>query len=297
VEGAGASPTDIEYAALSRLIDVLAERGSKLSDRRPDRTIRARVTKASTYVSYLRYEGFGGLPVGVNGRAVVLYSGGAGSYRAAEETMRAGMEVTLLYLYSKGTPAAHIRRAVATATLLREHHGSKGMALVAADFDGPISAIREGFDKGLRPTATHRAMASAAARLATREGATWISSGLTVDSGIENVAAYSAEVAARGVTAMFPVASMTSEELWRSVSDERLKAKMPKLSWRLVPRSGRSGRVDEGAVAKGWASGRPSKEVEESVAGSFRVGLGRGFIDYFDCLDSFASKMKSRGNP
>ncbi len=296
--GLGLSATDVEYASLAKLIDILAARGSKLSDRRPDRTIRAHITRSATYVSYLHYPGMGGLPAGVNGKAIVLHSGGVASYFAAIDTMKAGMEMTLLYVYTSETPPANMRRAVATATLLREHHPSKEMELVAVSFDAVQAQVKESMAKDLHGLALHRAMASAASLLAQERGATWISSGLTPDAGIENMSAYSAEVAAKGVTAMFPEASRTSGELWSMVEDERLKAKMPRLAWKLIPASQPSADGSrETALAQAWATGRLSEAVKKSVSGAFRVGLGRGFIDYFACMDSFASNLKSRGAP
>jgi adenylyl- and sulfurtransferase ThiI len=296
--GLGLSATDVEYASLAKLIDILAERGSKLSDRRPDRTIRALITRSATYVSYLHYPGMGGLPAGVNGKAIVLHSGGVAGYFAAVDTMKAGMELTLLYVYTRETPPANMRRAVATATLLREHHPSKEMELVAVSFDAVQALVEEGLAKDLRPLALHRAMASAASLLAQERGAAWISSGLTSDAGIENMSAYSAEVASNGVTAMFPEASRTSGELWSMVADDRLKAKMPRLAWKLCPASPPSADGSrEIVLARAWATGRLPEAVKKSVSGAFRVGLGRGFIDYFACMDSFASKLKTRGTP
>lgn|GEM_PF-2087336 len=297
-EGLGLSASDVEYASLAKLIDILAARGSKLSDRRPDKTIRALITRSATYVSYIHYPGMGGLPAGVNGKAVVLHSGGVGSYFAAIDTMKAGMELTLLYIYTRETPAAHMRRAVATATLLREHHPTKEMEMVAVSFDAFQSLVNERVAKDLRSLALHRGMASAASLLALERDAAWISSGLTPDAGIENMSAYSAEVAARGVTAVFPEASRTSRELWSSVADERLKAKMPRLPWKLCPASqASSGRSKEAALARAWSTGALSEAVKESVSGAFQIDLGRGFIDYFSCMDSFALKLKPRGTP
>ncbi len=296
--GLGLSATDIEYASLSKLIDTLAGRGSKLSDRHPDRTIRALVTRSATYVSYLHYPGMGGLPAGMNGKAIVLHSGGAASYFAAVDTMKAGMELTLLYVYTRETPPANMRRAVATATLLREHHPSKEMELVAVSFDAVQALVKEGLPKDLRSLALHRAMASAASLMAQERGAAWISSGLTPDAGIENMSAYSAEVATKGVTAMFPEASRTSGELWGMVADERLKVKMPRLAWKLCPASRTSADGSREAVlARAWAVGSLPEATKKSVSEAFWVGLGRGFIDDFACMDSFASKLKPTGTP
>jgi adenylyl- and sulfurtransferase ThiI len=295
--GVGISATDVEYSSLGKLIDALAARGSRVSDRRPDRTIRALITRASTYVSYFYYPGLGGLPAGVNGKAVVLHSGGVGGYFAAMDTMKAGMDVTLLYIYTVRTPPAHVRRAVATATLLREHHPTAEMELVAVSFDAVRGAVG-GVAKELRSPAMHRAMASAASLLAEKTGAGWISSGLTSDAGIGLVSSYSAEVAGRGITAMFPEASRTGTELWNLVTDERLKAKMPRLGWRLSPpvRPSRRG-LGDASLARVWATGGLSGAVRAAMSEAFRIGLGRGFIDYFSVMDDFASKLKTTGTP
>jgi hypothetical protein len=141
-------------------------------------------------------------------------------------------------------------------------------------------------------------MAAAAARLASEVGATWLSSGLTAEDGVPFLDAYSAEVASEGAVFMFPEASRLTRELWTSVTDERLKAKMPKLPWRLCPAASpeiRSGHAAE--AARSWASAGLSEHVKESASRSFQVDLQRGFIDYFACMDDFASMLKPRGTP
>jgi hypothetical protein len=239
----------------------------------------------------LEYEGFGGLPVGLHGKAIVLHSGGAPSYFASVDTMKAGMELTLLYFYTHETPPQHMRRAIATAALLREHHPSRDMKLMAMPFDSVSGAILQGIPKRMISSAIHRAMASSASRVAEAQGARWVSSGLTSD-GVENVSAYSAEVAAKGITVMFPEASKTTEELWGQVMDSRLKAKMPRLPWKLLSAEPET-KTKEELPSREWVEGKFSDLVRREVARSFDVDLGRGFADYFASMDSFATQLKA----
>jgi adenylyl- and sulfurtransferase ThiI len=295
--GSDLSPTDVEFAALAKLIDQMEGRGSKVSERRPDREVRAFVTKSAAYVRYFAYPGFGGLPVGSNGRAVVLFSGGIGSYWAAVDTMKAGLELDLLYLYDGLTPPSHMRRAVAVAALLRESHPTREMRLFAADFDGVGAAIKRSFSGEERIWGYHRAMAAAAARLGAGSGGGWLSSGLTADGGVRYIGAYSAEVAGGGSTFVFPEASHVSEELWAGVNEPRLKAKLRRVAWRLVPAARAATGAHRRDASRAWSAGGMSKLVDEAVKGAFSVELRRGFIDYFGCMDDFAAKAKARGAP
>jgi thiamine biosynthesis protein ThiI len=88
----------------------------------PARTYRVEVRADTAFVSVREFEGPGGLPLGTQGRSVLLLSGGIDSPVAGYELMRRGCEIVPLYvdLGDYGGPD-HRARAVETARVLRRY--------------------------------------------------------------------------------------------------------------------------------------------------------------------------------
>ncbi len=107
--------------------DVLVEGGAVVGERTgadvdlddPDRTYRVEVREDEAFVSVDAFEGARGLPLGTQGSAVALVSGGIDSPVAAWETMRRGCRVVPVYvdLGAYGGPD-HRARAVETVRAL-----------------------------------------------------------------------------------------------------------------------------------------------------------------------------------
>jgi thiamine biosynthesis protein ThiI len=88
----------------------------------PERTYRVEVRDETAFVSARTFAGPGGLPLGTQGRSVLLLSGGIDSPVAGYELMRRGCEIVPLYvdLGDYGGPD-HRARAVETAGVLRRY--------------------------------------------------------------------------------------------------------------------------------------------------------------------------------
>jgi thiamine biosynthesis protein ThiI len=82
----------------------------------PDATYRLEVRDQEAFVSAREYDGSGGLPVGTQGKTVLLFSGGLDSPVAAWELLKRGLEVIPVYLDlgAYGGPD-HLARAEQTA--------------------------------------------------------------------------------------------------------------------------------------------------------------------------------------
>ena len=66
----------------------------------PEIDVHVEVGAKAAYIYTRKIRGIGGLPVGVSGRGVVLFSGGIDSPVAAYTMMKRGMEVVLVHLYN-----------------------------------------------------------------------------------------------------------------------------------------------------------------------------------------------------
>ncbi|MFC5366839.1 tRNA sulfurtransferase [Salinirubrum litoreum] len=88
----------------------------------PDRTYRVEVREDTAFVSAREFSGPGGLPLGTQGKSVLLLSGGIDSPVAGYELLRRGCEIVPLYLDlgDYGGPD-HRARAVETARVLRRY--------------------------------------------------------------------------------------------------------------------------------------------------------------------------------
>jgi thiamine biosynthesis protein ThiI len=85
----------------SRLGAAIAEwTGARVNLTQPERTIWVRVLSEGVYIFVERFEGIGGLPVGVSGRVVALLSGGIDSPVAAWRMMLRGCQVEFVHFHS-----------------------------------------------------------------------------------------------------------------------------------------------------------------------------------------------------
>lgn len=124
--------------------------------------------RASTaFVSAVQYDGPGGLPLGTQGRAVALVSGGIDSPVAAYETMRRGCEVQPVYvgLGDYGGPD-HEARAVETVRRLSRYAPGSDLRLRVVEAGDLVADLVERVDD-TRMLSLRRAMVTIAATLAT----------------------------------------------------------------------------------------------------------------------------------
>ena len=74
--------------------------GFKVDLKNPEKNVIVEVTEEGFYISYERFEGPGGLPVGSSGRVLSLLSGGIDSPVAAWMMMKRGCKIGLLHLHA-----------------------------------------------------------------------------------------------------------------------------------------------------------------------------------------------------
>jgi len=67
---------------------------------KPDINVRVEIRKEATYITCMDIQGAGGLPVGTNGRAMLMLSGGLDSPVAAYLGMKRGLEIEAVHFYS-----------------------------------------------------------------------------------------------------------------------------------------------------------------------------------------------------
>ncbi|MGH3329637.1 MAG: tRNA uracil 4-sulfurtransferase ThiI [Streptomycetales bacterium] len=149
---------------------VVCERlGRKVNLSAPDHEVRIEVDRQELYVYVDRYEGQGGLPVGVSGRALVLLSGGFDSPVAAYRAMRRGLGCD--FVHFTGVPftsPSSVLKAYALVRNLDRFQGQSRLYVVA--FGKAQRALATAGAGRLQVLAQRRLMVRVANQLAERLG-------------------------------------------------------------------------------------------------------------------------------
>lgn len=144
--------------------------GLRVDLSRPDTLLAIEIDRKETYLSWTRYPGLSGLPVGSSGRALVLLSGGYDSPVAAHRAMRRGLACD--FVHFSGAPytnAASVYKAYALARELNRHQPPGRLYVVALGKAQKQLAVA-GAGR-LQVVAQRRLMVRTASALAARVGA------------------------------------------------------------------------------------------------------------------------------
>lgn len=138
--------------------------------RQPDIELRVEIRDQGTYIFNETIPAVGGFPLGTNGKAMVLLSGGIDSPVAAWSSMRRGLEVECVHFYSYPFTSERAKeKVIDLARALADHAGTIKLHLV------PFTEIQTAFTQlgqdNLIITLMRRSMLRIASKLAERERA------------------------------------------------------------------------------------------------------------------------------
>ncbi|MEK4437345.1 tRNA uracil 4-sulfurtransferase ThiI [Paenibacillus sp. FSL K6-2862] len=138
--------------------------------RNPDIELRVEIRDQGTYIFNEVIPAVGGFPLGTNGKAMVLLSGGIDSPVAAWASMRRGLEVECVHFYSYPFTSQRAKeKVIDLARALADHTGTIKLHLV------PFTEIQTAFTQlgqdNLIITLMRRSMLRIATKLAERERA------------------------------------------------------------------------------------------------------------------------------
>lgn len=165
--------------------DVMNELGAALGvDARvdltaPDVEVFVEVRDERTVFFSSRAPGAGGLPLGVEGRAVCLLSGGFDSAVAAWMLLRRGVALDYVFCNLGGDAYRRMVLEVASVLSTRWSYGTRP-SLWSLDFEPVVAELRRAFRPAFQQVALKREMYRAAARVAGRLGADAIVTGEAV---------------------------------------------------------------------------------------------------------------------
>lgn len=185
--------------------------GVDLSD--PQVEVPLEIVEGTAFALLDTAPGAGGLPLGVGGRAVSLFSGGFDSPVAAWMAMRRGIVLDLVVCDLGGCGQVDAAMEVARELATRWAPGAEPPARVV-DLSAVVAALRERVEPSIRQVVLKRAMYRAAALVARRAGAEAIVTGEALGQvstqTLRNLAV--AEQAA-GLPVLRPLIGMDKEEI------------------------------------------------------------------------------------
>jgi thiamine biosynthesis protein ThiI len=145
----------------------------------PELSIRVEVHKNETYITYEKIPGAGGFPTGINGKVMLMLSGGIDSPVAAYEIMKRGIEVEAVHYASPPYTSENARKKVLDlAAMVSAYQGA--MKVHVMNFTNIQLAIYKTAGDPYAVTLMRRMMFRLAERIAEQNGCLAIATGESV---------------------------------------------------------------------------------------------------------------------
>ncbi|NIC04226.1 tRNA uracil 4-sulfurtransferase ThiI [Billgrantia bachuensis] len=159
------SSEDLERHLGRELLD--AAPGSSVRLKAPDVDVRVDVVESRLRLVRQRWPGLGGYPLGLQGQALALISGGYDSPVAVWKMMRRGIKTHFLFFELGG--AGHEAAVREVSSHLWEAYGrSHRVKFFAVPFEGVVGELQRSIPDGLIGVVLKRMMVRAASRIASR---------------------------------------------------------------------------------------------------------------------------------
>ncbi|UYG02009.1 tRNA 4-thiouridine(8) synthase ThiI [Halomonas sp. LR3S48] len=156
---------DLERHLGRELLD--AAPGSRVRLKEPDVDVRVDVVESRLRLVRQRWPGLGGYPLGLQGQALALISGGYDSPVAAWKMMRRGIKTHFLFFELGG--AGHEAAVREVSSHLWETYGrSHRVKFFSVPFEGVVAELQRSIPDGLIGVVLKRMMVRAANRIASR---------------------------------------------------------------------------------------------------------------------------------
>ncbi|MFY0990704.1 tRNA uracil 4-sulfurtransferase ThiI [Halomonas sp. C05BenzN] len=160
------SSEDIERLIGRRLLE--ASPGARVDLTRPEVDVAVEVVHRQLRLIQARWPGLGGYPLGLQGQALALISGGFDSPVAAWRMMRRGVKTHFLF-FNLGGPAHEAGVREVTHHLWHRYSASHRVRFISIPFEGVVAEILRNVPDGVMGVVLKRMMVRAASRIARRE--------------------------------------------------------------------------------------------------------------------------------
>ncbi|MGM0535707.1 MAG: tRNA uracil 4-sulfurtransferase ThiI [Pseudomonadota bacterium] len=161
------SSMDLERQLGSALL--AAEPSARVDLTSPDVVVAVELTHQRLQLIHSRRPGLGGYPLGVQGQALALISGGFDSPVAAWRMLRRGVKTHYLF-FNLGGPAHETGVREVTHHLWQHYSASHNVDFTSVPFEDVVAEILRSIPDGLMGVVLKRMMVRAASRVAARRG-------------------------------------------------------------------------------------------------------------------------------
>lgn|GEM_PF-3019083 len=266
----------------SKLVDILAERGSRPTDLDPGVKIRVVMLEDRAFVSYFALEGDGGLPSGTAGTCAVMFSGGLGSTCATLMANRAGYRPLLCHGLTEWTSPASLRLLAYAGTYVRQFLPHDDVYLYIFDLRGLTHSI----DGDLGYCVTHALIAECTSLIGLKLGAKVLMGGLTSKhSAAGLIEVYSKH--SHGLNQLYPLISNDIPQLEKTLPSELIS--------KIKAEENRSDYVCEPPGVDEFFRKNPvNKLVEDRVSLMVKVRLGYP-EEYHDTVNGMVRALRKAG--
>ena len=223
-------PCGFSHMDVERQLGAALNADARVDLERPDITVFVEIIDGKAYFFTQRIAGAGGLPTGIQGRALVLISGGFDSAVAAWRIMRRGVEVDYLFCNLGGS--AYERLVLQVVKVLSEAWGfGQQPKFHIIDFAPVLDALRGSVDRSYWQVVLKRLMYRAGAEVASEIDASALVTGEAIgqvsSQTIKNLCAIDACVE---LPVLRPLIAMEKQE----IVDEALRIGTAPLSARIA---------------------------------------------------------------
>lgn len=178
--------------------------GLQVDVKNPDLNLRIEVRVDAIYLSCENIPGAGGMPIGSNGKAMLMLSGGIDSPVAGYMAMKRGLEIEAVHFFSPPFTSERSKEKVVDLTKkLGEIYGST-IKLHIVPFTGIQQAIREQIPENYTMTSTRRMMLQITDRIRMKQEALAIITGESLG-----------QVASQTLESMYTINDVTNTPILR----------------------------------------------------------------------------------
>ncbi|MDR5866010.1 tRNA uracil 4-sulfurtransferase ThiI [Halomonas koreensis] len=158
---------DLERHLGGRLLSAAAD--ARVDLKHPEVVVPVELNDRRLQVIRARWQGLGGYPLGMQGQALALISGGFDSPVAAWKMMRRGVKTHFLF-FNLGGPAHEAGVREVSHHLWARYGASHKVKFISVPFEGVVGEILRSIPDGLMGVVLKRMMVRAANRMARRTG-------------------------------------------------------------------------------------------------------------------------------
>lgn len=280
---------DIEFATCARIIGELGKKNVKHDKKNPSKVIYVKIEDEIACIFYYKYEGFGGKPLGSQGKALCLLSGDNSSAVASWMMIRQGIFPHLLFLDARPyVDHSYVKKAITLATLLREFLPVRRCHLIALKMGFIVDSLEQICSSEILPVLLNRMVTRISCSYADRIGTSNIIVGESFDRSSFQTLADLFEISSKyNKQILYPLIGLSKKEIMdyseKIGASEFAKERDDQLQKPSTEPNGR-------AVIEAENRLEIDRLVEKALNNAVVIDLKRGLDDVHSILNNYFSQ-------